>query len=143
MVWTRRFPRLRKEFQIAYKLLDQEKFYNDPISTLALNISGGGICFETTDRLEKGALVSLDIRSDDFTMPILALVKVVWCRRSDTIGTPCARQGDRYKVGAEFWWVGWADNHAQAAIANFVTTHLTSFDMSGLDEQGMSMTHRP
>ena len=133
MVWTRRFPRLRQEFQIAYKLVDQEKFSHDPISTLVLNISGGGVCFEAIDYLEKGALVSLDIRSDDFTVPILALVKVVWC----------TRQGDRYKVGAEFLWVGLADNHAQAAIANFVTTHLTPSDISGLDEQGIPMTHHP
>ena len=133
MVSPRRFPRLRKEFQITYKLVDQEKFHKDPISTLVLNISGGGVCFEAIDRLEKGALVFLDIRSDDFTAPFLALAKVVWC----------TQRGERYRVGVEFWWVGWADNHVQAAVANYVTTHMTSSDMSGLDEQEIPMTPRP
>jgi PilZ domain len=73
MFWRRRFPRLRKDFQIMYRMVDQEKFDYDPIKSLALNISGGGVCFEATDNLQKGALVALDIRSDDFNAPILAL----------------------------------------------------------------------
>lgn len=113
MFWRRRFPRLRKDFQLAYRLVDQEKFSNDPISTLALNISGGGVCFEATESLQKGALVALEIRADDFHAPILALAKVVWCKP----------KGEIYKIGAEFWWIGWGDNHAQTTIANYVAAH--------------------
>ena len=80
MFWRRRFPRLSKDFQITYRMVDQEKFDHDPIKSLALNISGGGVCFEATDNLQKGTLVALDIRSDDFNAPILALAKVVWCK---------------------------------------------------------------
>src|SRR5215475_7340858 len=97
MFWRRRFPRLSKDFQITYRMVDQEKFDRDPIKGLALNISGGGVCFEATDNLQKGILVALDIRSDDFNAPILALAKVVWCKP----------YGANYQVGAEFWWVGW------------------------------------
>jgi len=116
MFWRRRFPRLRKDFQITYRMVDQEKFDHDPIKSLALNISGGGVCFETTDNLQKGVLVALDIRSGDFNAPILALAKVVWCKP----------QGASYQVGAEFWWVGWGDDQAQTTIANYVTAQTTA-----------------
>jgi c-di-GMP-binding flagellar brake protein YcgR len=66
MFWRRRFPRLRADFQITYRMVDQEKLDHDPIKSLALNISGGGLCFEAIDNLQKGALVALDIRSEDF-----------------------------------------------------------------------------
>jgi len=37
MFWRRRFPRLCKDFQITYRMVDQEKFDYDPIKSLALN----------------------------------------------------------------------------------------------------------
>jgi c-di-GMP-binding flagellar brake protein YcgR len=120
MFWRRRFPRLHKDFQITYRMVDQEKFDNDPIRSLALNISGGGICFEATANLQKGALVALDIRSNDFNAPILALAKVIWCK-------PYAA---RYLVGTEFWWVGWGDDQAQTTIANYVATQTTAASTS-------------
>ena len=123
MFWRRRFPRLCKDFQITYRMVDQEKFDYDPIKSLALNISGGGVCFEATDSLQKGALVALDIRSDDFNAPILALAKVIWCKPH--------RAG--YQVGAEFWWVGWGDDQAQTTIANYVTTQTTATSLSMLE----------
>jgi hypothetical protein len=115
MFWKRRFPRLSRKFQISYKLVDQEKFDKDPVRSLALNISGGGVCFEATETLQAGALVALDIHSHDFDAPILALAKVVWCKP----------RGSRYQVGAEFWWVGWGDNQAQTTIANYVAAQTT------------------
>ena len=123
MFWKRRFPRLSRKFQISYKMVDQEKFDNDPVSSLALNISGGGVCFEAPENLQKGDLVALDIRSEDFDAPILALAKVVWCKP----------RGGRYQVGAEFWWVGWGDNKAQATIANYVAAQTTLASTSVLE----------
>jgi len=122
MFWRRRFPRLRKDFQITYRMVDQEKFDHDPIKSLALNISGGGVCFEATENLQQGVLVALDIRSDDFNAPILALAKIVWCKP----------HGAGYQVGAEFWWVGWGDDQAQTTIANYVTAQTTATSPSRL-----------
>lgn len=110
MLRRRKYPRLSQEFHVAYRLIDKTQFANDPISSLALNISGGGLCFETTEPLQKDALVALSIHSEEFRVPILALVKVAWCKA----------RGDRYNIGAEFWWVGWRDQEAQNAIANYV-----------------------
>ena len=123
MFWRRRFPRLRKDFQITYRMVDQDKLDHDPVKSLAVNISGGGVCFEATDNLQKGALVALDIRSDDFNAPVLALAKVVWCKP----------HGARYEVGAEFWWVGWGDDQAQATIANYVAAQTTATSPSMLE----------
>jgi Tfp pilus assembly protein PilZ len=88
-----------------------------------LNISGGGVCFEATENLQKGDLVALEIRSDDFNAPILALTKVVWCKP----------KGEVHKVGAEFWWIGWGDNQAQRTIANYVAAQTTSAIVSLLE----------
>jgi hypothetical protein len=121
--WRRRFPRLRKDFQIAYRVVDQEKFHNDPISSLALNISGGGVGFEATENIPNGALVALEIRADDFSTPILALAKVVWCKP----------RGAVYEVGAEFWWIGWGDTLAQTTIANYVASQTNPAIMSLLE----------
>jgi hypothetical protein len=122
MFWRRRFPRLRKGFQITYRTVDQEKFEHDPVKSLAVNISGGGVCFEATENLQKGLLVALDIRSDDFNAPILALAKVVWCKP----------YGAKYQVGAEFWWVGWGDDQAQTTIASYVAAQTTAASPSTL-----------
>ena len=122
MFWRRRFPRLHKDFQITYRMVDQEKFDHDPIKSLAVNISGGGVCFEAADNLQKGALVALDIRADDFNAPILALAKIIWCKP----------YGTRYQVGAEFWWVGWGDDQAQTTIANYVAAQTAAASTSML-----------
>ena len=122
MFWRRRFPRLHKDFQITYRMVDQEKFDHDPIKGLAVNISGGGVCFEATDNLQKGALVALDIRADNFNAPILALAKIIWCKP----------YGTRYQIGAEFWWVGWGDDQAQTTIANYVAAQTAAASTSML-----------
>src|SRR5262249_13010073 len=108
--------------QITYRMVDQEKFDSNPIKSLALNISGGGVCFEATENLQKGTLVALDIRSEDFSAPILALAKVVWCKPHGTM----------HQVGAEFWWVGWGDDQAQTTIAHYVTAQTTAASPSVL-----------
>lgn len=112
MFGKRKFPRLRQDYRITYRIVEQEEIANDPISSLAINISGGGLCFEADGPIKKGVLVALDIRSDDFGAPILALAKVVWCKS----------QRSPYQIGVEFWWVGWRDTKAQATIANYVAS---------------------
>ena len=112
----RRFPRLGKNYQISYTPIDKEQFQSNPLSSLAVNISGGGLCFETRETLEKDALIALEIDSDDFRSAILALARVAWCKQ----------KGDTYEVGAEFWWIGWRDNQAQATMADFIASKTTS-----------------
>jgi hypothetical protein len=101
-----------KNYNISYTLIDKEQFQSNPLSSLAVNISGGGLCFEASEALEKEALIALEINSDDFRSAILALARVAWCKQ----------KGDIYEVGAEFWWIGWRDNQAQATMADFIAS---------------------
>lgn len=115
-MWRRKFPRLRKDFHISYRVIDRNQFHNDPVSSLAVNISGGGICFETTEPFPKETLLAVEIQTNDDRPSILALVQVMWCKAS----------GGGYQIGAEFWWVGWHDNMMQNYIANYVAAHTTA-----------------
>ncbi|ETW95310.1 MAG: hypothetical protein ETSY1_31165 [Candidatus Entotheonella factor] len=112
MFHSRKFPRVSKEYRVSYSLVDQEQFDRNPVRSLAVNISGGGICFTSKEPLAKGCMVALDIDADDLHSSILALAKVKWCKTS----------GESYEVGAEFWWIGWRDNEAQTTVADFIST---------------------
>lgn len=107
----RQFPRVSKEYRVSYSLVDQEQFDCRPFNSLAVNISGGGICFTVAEPLAKGSMVALDIDADDLQSSILALAKIRWCKA----------QGKAYEVGADFWWIGWRDNDAQHTVADFIT----------------------
>ncbi len=65
MFHSRKFPRVSKEYRVSYSLVDQEQFDRNPVSSLAVNISGGGICFTSEEPLAKGSMVALDIDADD------------------------------------------------------------------------------
>ena len=113
MFKRRQFPRVSKEYRVSYSLVDQEQFDRNPVSSLAVNISGGGVCFSSDEPLAKGSMVALDIDADDLHSSILALAKVKWCKP----------QGESYEIGAEFWWIGWRDNDAQNTVADFISTN--------------------
>ena len=113
MLKNRQFPRVSKDYSVSYSLVDQEQFDRNPVSSLAVNISGGGICFSAQEHLAKGSMVALDIDADDLHSSILALAKVKWCKN----------RGDDYEIGAEFWWIGWRDNEAQSSVADFINAN--------------------
>jgi c-di-GMP-binding flagellar brake protein YcgR len=106
----RKFPRIGKQYHLSYTTVDKTQFESTPLSSLVVNISGGGLCFEASDALEKDTVVALEINANDSHSAILALARVAWCKS----------KGNTYEVGAEFWWVGWRDNAAQATIADFI-----------------------
>ena len=120
MFQRRKFPRVGKNYHISYTPIDKKQFQDNPLNSLAINISGGGLCFEAKEALEKDALVALEINSDGFRSAILALARVAWCRQ----------KGDVYEVGAEFWWIGWRDSQAQTSMADFIASKTTAQRMS-------------
>jgi hypothetical protein len=105
-------------------MVDQEQFDRNPVSSLAVNISGGGLCFTTEEPLDKGSMVALDIDADDLHSSILALAKIKWCK---------PLSGTTYEIGAEFWWIGWRDNDAQHTVADFISTNTAAKRISGND----------
>jgi c-di-GMP-binding flagellar brake protein YcgR len=115
MFQQRKFPRVSKNYHLSYTTIDKEQFAQTPLQSLAVNISGGGVCFEAQEALAEDTLLALEIDTKGFHSPILALARVAWCKQKSS----------RYDVGAEFWWIGWRDNEAQTALANFIATTAT------------------
>ena len=120
MFQRRKFPRVSKDYKVSYTTIDKAQFEGNPLSSLAVNISGGGLCFETLEALEKDTVIALEIDSDDFRSAILALARVAWCKA----------QGEKFEVGAEFWWIGWRDHQAQSSIADFIKANTTKQQVS-------------
>ena len=116
MFEKRKFPRVDKNYQVSFSVIDKDQFEENPISSLAVNISGGGLCFESDQALEKDTLVALEINADNFSSAILALARVAWCKP----------RGDTYELGAEFWWTGWRDQQAQSSIGDFIASKTVS-----------------
>jgi hypothetical protein len=116
----RKFPRIAKNYQISYTPIDKDQFENNPISSLAVNISGGGLCFEASEAVEPDTVLTLEITSGTFHSPILALARVAWCKP----------RGEVYEIGAEFWWIGWRDNQVQSTIADFIASNTTPHEAS-------------
>jgi hypothetical protein len=108
----RKFPRLKEGWKLEYRVLDTAQFEHDPVSSMAVNISGGGVCLEAKEEVEPGTMLAIDLHSPTFDSPILALARVVWCKKR--------LFSDIYEVGAEFWWVGWRDTDAQRAVADYI-----------------------
>ena len=108
----RKFPRLKEGWAMEYRVMDNAQFEQDSVSTLAVNISGGGVCLEASEDVEPGSMLAIDLHSPAFDSPILALARVVWCKKK--------LFSDKYEVGAEFWWVGWRDSDAQSEIATYI-----------------------
>ncbi len=108
----RKFDRLNEKWQVTYHVLQTDRFKEDPISQFTLNISGGGISFMAEEVIEPETMVALELESDQFSSPILALAKVVRCRRKRKV----------YEIGAEFWWIGWKNDDAQQTIKDYIVS---------------------
>lgn len=122
MLRERKYPRVSEKWGLEYHLVDTGDLEAGPVSSFAQNISGGGLCFKAREALEEKSMVALEMTSPMIPSPILALARVVWCKRSS--------EGEGFDVGAEFWWIGWKDNDAQATMADYIRSQ------TGPAEQG-------
>ena len=110
----RKFPRLDEKWRINYRVLNKEEFFKGPIRQFTLNISVGGLRFETEEEIVPNTMLALELESDMFLSAILAISKVTWCNKA----------GLGYEIGAEFWWIGWQKNDARNAVANYIASAL-------------------
>jgi len=108
----RKFPRLNENWQITYRILENEKILKNPLYNSTVNISGGGLSFRAEKEIIPKTLLAIELKSEEFPSQILAMARVVWCKASQ----------HEYELGAEFWWIGWRDNDAQQAIANHIAS---------------------
>jgi len=116
MFEKRKFPRLGESWDVDYRAIRTTDLKIDVIGSLTVNISGGGIRFESNEEVPKGTMLAVELKSAEFPSPIMALAKTVWCKEKD-IG--------KYDLGVEFWWTGWKNNDAQKSILDYVNEKVT------------------
>jgi c-di-GMP-binding flagellar brake protein YcgR len=124
MMTRRKFPRVKAGWAVQYRQVSDKEFAQSSVSGLAVDISGGGICLEAKEEISPGTMVAIDLHSPDFEAPVLALAKVVWCKKR--------LFAEVYDVGAEFLWSGWGDSSAQSKIVDYVRQRLPK----GSDTEG-------
>ena len=112
----RKYPRLGSIWDVDYRIVTSEEFSNNPLQSFTVNISGGGICFEAKEEFSKGTILTLEMKSPVFPSAIIALAKVVWCKKNP--------DKSKYEVGVEFWWTGWKDKNVQEAVAEYISKHV-------------------
>ncbi len=110
----RRFPRLRESCQIRVRHIAGAQPPVEPTEAMTVNISGGGLCYRSETPVEAGEFVAVELTLPEFPSAIVALARTVFC----------AAAGAMFEVGIEFWWVGWGDDSAQRAIAEYIKTEL-------------------
>lgn len=109
----RRLPRLRESCKIRVKPIAGAALPGGT-EAVTVNISGGGLAFRSEQRVEPGEFVAVEMSMPEFKTPVVALARVAWVEGA---GAPC-------DVGVEFWWVGWGDDSAQRAIADYIKGEL-------------------
>lgn len=112
MTAERKFPRINEGWKITYKILEKEAISKEPLNNFMVNISGGGICFQSKYEIIPNTTLAIEIDSEEFPSPVMALARAAWCNTTN--------QG--YEIGAEFLWIGWKDSDAQQTIANHISS---------------------
>jgi hypothetical protein len=110
----RRFPRLREACAIRVRPIAGASLPGDGVEAMTVNISGGGLCYRSATRVEAGEFLAVELTLPEFTSPVVAMGRAVYCEE----------QAAGFDVGVEFWWVGWGDDSAQRAIADYIKTEL-------------------
>jgi hypothetical protein len=108
---VRKYPRVSEDCEVNCELIDDD-VRPEGQDGVALNISGGGMCFSTLGPLPVGAMVALQVNLPQLPSRVVALAKVCWSR-------PQADTG-KFDNGVEFWWIGWRDEQAQDAMLDYV-----------------------
>ena len=114
----REFPRINESVRLNVKTVEGVA-PGSALDALAINISGGGIAFPSTEKLEDGAMLALELDLPGFPAGVIAMARVVWVEKNDE-----PSESHPWLVGAEFHWVGWDSNSAQANIASFIRERL-------------------
>ena len=117
MLDKRGFPRLSEIWELDYRTISLREFKMNPHSSYTVNISGGGVCFETDEEIPKGTMLALELKSKIFPSPILSLAETIWCKKES--------KKDKFDVGVEFWWIGWKDSNAQKSLAEYISKKIS------------------
>ena len=111
----RRSPRLSERWQMTYRVMDIQG-WRPPVREETLNISSGGLCFFSSERLPPNTLISFELTSDHHDSSLVGMAQVVWCRPS--------RNG--FENGAAFCWHEWGGNAAAQLIHEYVMANASA-----------------
>jgi hypothetical protein len=117
---NRKFPRIDRNWQLKYRKLEKHVDQGSPLSSLAINLSGGGVCFATLDEVAPDSLLALELESPEWEMPIIAMARAVWCKKRHF--------DEMFDLGCEFYWVGWKDDSAQQSLADYIKSQTAEYD---------------
>jgi Tfp pilus assembly protein PilZ len=123
----RKYPRVRESCNVKFRVVDDPVLQPEDQGGVAVNISGGGMCFQSERELQPGAMVAVQMTLTQLPTPVVSLGKVVWCEPGQA--------GSNFDIGVEFWWIGWADQEAQSQMLHYVNEKLEEL---GVDPSGES-----
>ena len=93
----RKFPRIRAELIVRYKILDAKEQRFDGKTK---DISGGGLCLVTRERINPGVVLAMDIKFPHLAEPTLISGRVIWSQKSNLGPSPAGHM--RFDNGIEF-----------------------------------------
>ena len=120
----RKYPRIKESCKVKYRIVQDTERQLEKQGGAAVNISGGGMCFSSDEEIELGSMITLEMTLSGLSAPVVSLARVVWCERSEG--------PEGFDVGVEFWWIGWADEEAQAKMLKYIDLKLGDL---GIDEE--------
>ena len=103
-VERRKFPRIEKEIIVRYKILSTPE---EQLDAKTKNISGGGVCLVTREKMNMETVVAMEIRFPQMNKPIVTTARVVWCSESKLGPNPAGHI--RFDNGIEFTQISEAD----------------------------------
>ena len=127
----RNYPRIADSAGIKWRVVDDSPI--DPTEAgIQLNISGGGVRFQSFEEAELGAMIALQLQLPGFPSGIIALAKVRWCEPAKTMRSGLFKlsklrtdsTATAWEIGCEFHWVGWDSNAAQVLIMTYLKDKL-------------------
>jgi len=121
----RKYPRVKEACEVKYRVIEDPVMQPERQGGVALNISGGGMCFSVEQELELGSMLAIELTLPELPTPVVSLARVVWCDLGDGAA--------KFDVGVEFWWIGWADTEAQGHMLRYINEKL---DELGLNSSG-------
>ncbi|MBL7132361.1 MAG: PilZ domain-containing protein [Candidatus Omnitrophica bacterium] len=99
----RKFPRTPLELLVRYKILSSP----EQAEAETKNISGGGVCLVTREKMEPGTYLAMEIKFPHSKGPILAGGRVIWS--SDSRFGPSPAGHPRFDNGIQFVQIREAD----------------------------------
>ena len=103
----RQHIRLHPHFPVTYRLLGSQ----EPRGSVTRDISSGGLCFLTADRLAPGTMVELAVECPGLAAPVRVTAEVMWSGKlipqSDSPAQP-----HHFETGARFLKIDAADLQA-------------------------------